>query len=135
MKCKVTYSCGHQGQVEVFGRSKDRESKLNWYKNKAVCPACYKAQKEAEIAKASEGLAQLTGTEKQVKWATQIRAEFVSKVKATIPSTAEGQKAAELLIAAVNEKSEAKWWIDNRANLKDAINPVYMEKAKAAGLA
>lgn len=135
MKCTVTYSCGHQGQVEVFGSSKDRESKLNWYKNKAVCPACYKAQKESETAKTSEGLAQLTGTEKQVKWANDLRAEFISKVKAGIPATEDGQKALALLMEAVNEKTEAKWWIDNRSNLKGAINQVYMEKVKAAGLA
>lgn len=50
MKYDITYTCGHMGTVEVEGSTSQIESKLNWYKTKAICPICYKAQKDEERA-------------------------------------------------------------------------------------
>jgi len=47
-KYDVTYKCGHTGTVELFGKQTDRDSKLEWYKNTAVCPDCYNAEKYAD---------------------------------------------------------------------------------------
>ena len=33
MKYNVEYSCGHKGTVELFGPTKDRESKIEWYEH------------------------------------------------------------------------------------------------------
>lgn len=44
MKYEVTYSCGHTGTEELFGPGKDRERKLWWFANRAICPECYKAK-------------------------------------------------------------------------------------------
>ena len=30
MKYNIEYSCGHKGTVELFGPTKDRESKIEW---------------------------------------------------------------------------------------------------------
>ncbi len=58
MKYTITFSCGHEGTVELFGPNKDRERKLEWYRKQAVCPDCYKEQKaiEAEVKAEMEGL-------------------------------------------------------------------------------
>lgn len=83
-KYDVTYSCGHRGEVQLIGPGKDRERKLAWYGREALCPACYKAAKDAKSAAenaasaqaaAERGLPALTGSEKQVPWAETIRAE------------------------------------------------------------
>ena len=46
MKYDITYSCGHAGTVELYGKTSDRESKIRWYETTAVCPECYKKQQE-----------------------------------------------------------------------------------------
>lgn len=42
MKDYVTYSYGHTGEVQLFGSNKDRERKIKWYEESALCPECYK---------------------------------------------------------------------------------------------
>lgn len=44
MKYNIEYSCGHKGTVDLFGPTKDRESKIEWYEHEALCPDCYKAE-------------------------------------------------------------------------------------------
>lgn len=38
MKYDVTYSCGHEGTVELFGPGKERDRKLAWIQGSALCP-------------------------------------------------------------------------------------------------
>jgi len=89
--------------------------------NITTCPSCYGAQQRAaersELDKLTEEaratvssagieLPALTGTEKQIAWAEDIRirgAAMFVKAKAQ-------QKAWDLF----NSKTDAKWWIDNR---------------------
>ncbi len=49
-KYGVTYSCGHEGSLELYGPHKERAQKIEWYENTAVCPACYKERMRAEEA-------------------------------------------------------------------------------------
>lgn len=42
-KYGVTYACGHDGEVVLFGPNKDRESKLKWYAEYGTCPKCVAA--------------------------------------------------------------------------------------------
>lgn len=49
MKYDVVYSCGHKGTVDLFGPTKDRESKIEWYGRQALCPDCYKAKMKKKI--------------------------------------------------------------------------------------
>lgn len=53
-KYDVTYSCGHEGTVDLFGKTSERERKLAWYESTAVCPECYKKQQREKGEK--EGL-------------------------------------------------------------------------------
>ena len=134
-KYTVTYSCGHDGVVELFGPGKERERKLEWYQNVAVCPECYKAQKQAEVAKANEGLVALTGSEKQVAWAMEIRGKYLADLIERLEQTAKARFAnvdADRLQVAleaakanarilVNKVTEAKWWIDNQYGVDAAL--------------
>ncbi len=89
--------------------------------NITICPECYGKQKRAEerakldaqtdeaneaIEQAQIELAELTGTEKQIAWAKDIRAR-AAKMFADAGAK---EKAWELL----NSKTEAHWWIENR---------------------
>ena len=51
MKYNITFSCGHTGEVTLYGKGKDREAKIAWYESSGLCPDCYKEemrQKEKE---------------------------------------------------------------------------------------
>lgn len=80
-----TYSCRHEGRVNIIGPGKDRE----WKKERifsGLCPECYKKKLEEErqeenIKSAEKSaemeLPELTGTEKQVAWANTLRLKVV----------------------------------------------------------
>jgi hypothetical protein len=44
----VTYSCGHQDRIQLFGPHKDRQERINWLESQGLCRACYTAKKRAE---------------------------------------------------------------------------------------
>lgn len=83
--------------------------------NITTCPECYKAAKKAEEQateeKALDGveLVELQGTEKQVAWANDIRRKICAECAAYDPKPAFWE--------AVNSKTTAKWWIDNRDSM------------------
>lgn len=92
----------------------------DWARNNiTVCPTCYsKAMRAAERAKidaATEAareqigdmnFSELEGSEKQIAWAEDIRARAAAICKKA--------GATEKFWALFNEKTSAKWWIDNR---------------------
>lgn len=90
MKYTVTFSCGHEATVDLFGKTSERDRRIAWYEKEGVCPDCYRKMKEEERKQADEELAayaekieteyklpELEGTEKQVAWARKIRAGVI----------------------------------------------------------
>lgn len=53
-KYTVTYSCGHEGVVELFGKVSERERKIAYFEKSGLCRECYK--KKMEEATKAEGL-------------------------------------------------------------------------------
>ena len=51
MKYEVTFSCGHTGTVQLYGKGDERERKIRYFEEYGVCSACYKERRaiEAEI--------------------------------------------------------------------------------------
>lgn len=43
-KYNVLFKCGHEEEIELFGKYKDREAKIEYYKENCVCSKCYKKQ-------------------------------------------------------------------------------------------
>lgn len=126
MKYNITYSCGHDGVVDLIGPGKDRENKLAWYESKGLCPECYKVQaekdkadeairrqEENEAAAANAvamGLPNLIGTEKQITWATTIRQSFLDKALMANPN----EKGRQLINHIISSILNASEWIDTR---------------------
>jgi hypothetical protein len=47
----INCKCGHQREVELFGKYDDRQKKISWYENQ-LCPECWgKKQREEEAKK------------------------------------------------------------------------------------
>lgn len=93
------HTCGHHGErYQAYGPDSGRERQLAAIEAKP-CPDCRKAA--ADNAAISAGLPLLSGSPKQVAWASEIR-----------------ERALRLLAAERAEKlraeQSAKWWIDNR---------------------
>lgn len=82
-----TFSCGHEGRIDIIGPGKDRE----WKKERAfngLCPECYRKKSQEEMHQANIEAAeksfemefpQLTGSEKQVSWANTLRLKVFEK--------------------------------------------------------
>ena len=94
MKYTVTFSCGHEGEVNLYGKAAERDRRIAWYEKEGICPDCYRKMKEEERKQADEELAaytekietelnlpELEGTEKQVTWARKIRAGYFKKLE------------------------------------------------------
>ena len=122
-KYDVKFSCGHEGTVELFGKSADRERKIAYFEKHGVCSECYKTQQAAAVAEktAAWELPELTGTPKQIAWAERIRSDFFAKFedmeKEDGQSTAEAAAKDERFgsfFAWVKGQTESRFWIDHK---------------------
>jgi hypothetical protein len=153
-KYDVTYSCGHPGEVTLFGPHSARESKLEWYETQAVCPDCYREQKQAERKTQIEDantkaasylstrpdLPALLGSEKQIAWANTIRAGILADAERYAEALAKAPQPGEagelvnklypIWYAELCSQASAKWWIDHRAQSQGEVmggrNPIAM---------
>lgn len=94
--------CGHDGErYQAYGKHVLREKRLAAIEAHP-CPDCRKA--EAENAAIAAGLPVLSGSPKQIAWASDIR-----------------ERALRLLSPERTEKirtePSARWWIDHRDSL------------------
>lgn len=53
-KYTIIMSCGHEDTVELFGKSSDRERKIEYFRSNGLCKECYK--KKMNEQNESEGL-------------------------------------------------------------------------------
>ena len=90
-KYYVTHTCGHEEEYQLYGKHTERYRKIEWLSGQE-CPecrrkaeeCCRKAEEEVARKEADElGLPELEGSEKQVKWANVIRANFIQAARET----------------------------------------------------
>jgi hypothetical protein len=123
-KYDVTFSCGHEETVELFGKETEREKKIKWYEKFGLCSECRKAEqerKEEDIEK-TYSLPKLTGSDKQISWARSIRANAVRKVaelvKERIAESPADEKTFQGMldewISCARKETKASWWIARR---------------------
>ena len=118
LKCN---ECGKSFEHRHSCRNREDAARYQEWamENITTCPACYaemkRAQERARLDKqtaeareiiAGITLAPLTGTEKQIAWAEDIRARAAKMFQ--------DAKAKPVAWELFNSFSEAKWWIDHR---------------------
>lgn len=54
MKYEVKFSCGHVHTVELFGKTSDRERKIEYFERYGICPDCFREQKNIENRRGCE---------------------------------------------------------------------------------
>jgi hypothetical protein len=134
-KYSVTHVCGHEETVTLFGLGKDRDKRIQWMET-LFCSTCASSRRITDAAplhdlQVAGGLPRLVGSDKQVAWAVQLRADFCQAYRkieeklttAALSNEPHAKLAEELLFeldafaSAPLAATEAKYWIDNRANL------------------
>lgn len=138
MKYTVKFACGHEAVVELFGKSSDREWKLQRMAE-GLCADCYRAQQEAERKAASEaaaeeakkqGFSELKGSEKQVAWAETIRAKFFKQLDELVEKMHQQDQLARIK-AGWDDEQKARH--DMVFRVVDAMSKAYahIDSAKA----
>lgn len=154
-----TFSCGHEGYVNIIGPMKDRQ----WKADRAfsnMCEECYREHLEKErlrenkeaLEKSKEmELPELTGSEKQIAWANTLRIKLMNDLKEFAAMLLRGRnvldykdkilekglempEAKEMLEGIediidyiIINKTEAKFFIDNRDKKLSVIIDIYKE--------
>lgn len=103
-----TFSCGHEGRVNVIGKESERQWKIDRAFS-GLCEECKAKEREErfkrdmETAKEFEFPA-LDGTPKQIHWAVSIRSKFYDRCESM-------RIDADHII---QNETTARFWIDNR---------------------
>lgn len=134
MKTGIVYSCGHRATVQIYGTDAhgERDRKAAWLATQ-LCPDCAKADRaeqrderdqETAAQAAAAGWPALTGTDRQVLWATTIRADAVAAVAKRLSRHPDADIATRALAVWTDDAlrhTDAKWWIDNRIDPVRAV--------------
>lgn len=121
----INHKCGHTTTEQLYGSAAERTRRAAWLATQP-CRECDRQAALAAAAKATADLPPLSGSDKQIAWATTIRAAQLARVKearASLDVRAAkhpGPDAVELLaladkaIASLQNRTESRFWIDNR---------------------
>lgn len=118
-----TYSCGHEGRVNVIGRPSERQWKIDRH-FEGICENCKIKEREEKNKESLETskkyeFPELNGTEKQIAWANTIRLDFYQLCS-----------SHNIIIDdMVNNELEAKFWIDNRNRFNLEFSEKYHQKS------
>lgn len=122
--------CKKEFRVQLYGKIKDREWRAEHWT--WLCDDCKAKKREEEARKAAERsqemqLPELVGSEKQVKWALQIRLQAIKEIekqleayKALSSINPDGEPEQEEFLmklgfeGIIKNEIKASWWIDNR---------------------
>lgn len=97
----IIYACGHHGTVELPDGGIRLENILSMQRREDLCPACRAAESD------------LTGTDRQIVWAEDIRAKMWAEWSRAIKS---GKVPGRMMTAFQQlwGSHDAAWWIASR---------------------
>jgi len=113
MEQQIIHACGHEQGHYLTGYESQKERKAKWLKTTS-CRDCFVAEKRAEEVAAALlsnatvshlALPPLTGTDRQISWASTIRTK---RLAALFNSKSDADCNTCLRV------TDAKWWIDCR---------------------
>lgn len=119
-KYTIMHKCGHEAVRQLYGPTADRRRKIEWLEQQK-CDACQQAEHDAatDAYETRAGLPELTGSEKQIAWARDIRVG-VFRCLRELDSYTFDDRTERLLrewCAALRQPTEAAWWIKRRLQL------------------
>lgn len=132
-KYTITHCCGHESSLTLFGKTSEREWKIQSEEGR-VCSECFKEAKIQERKEAGDRAAEMNiqlgcvplqdGTEKQIAWGETIRFRRIDALVMLIRQSEDRAPQSAVIgeALAVMEKTldwarsieSAQWWIENR---------------------
>ena len=136
----IHHTCGHEETVQIYGTNVHgkRQRKAEWLESKP----CRDCEREAMRGENLAGAAELTGSDKQVSWANDLRAKAIGDIKAKLAKIdthyiaapqewKDAQRAAgESIITAMLAEASAKTIIDHRLDLVSHYGAVAQQAAQ-----
>lgn len=136
----IHHTCGHEETVQIYGTNVhgERQRKAEWLESKPCRDCERKAMRDENLA----GAAELTGSDKQINWANDLRAKAIGDIKAKLAKLDTQyiaapqewkdaqRKAGEAIITAMLAETSAKTIIDHRDNLVSHYGTVAQQAAK-----
>ena len=108
MKYKITCSCGHEIIIDVYGETLKHEKKLLFYRENE-CPDCLiRSLEKQEFMKS---LPSLVGSDKQIRWAMQLREKHIDLLKRSYLES-RGNDELLWLMLFVTKLTEASFFIN-----------------------
>ncbi|MFA5305916.1 MAG: hypothetical protein WC365_00555 [Candidatus Babeliales bacterium] len=130
----ICETCKNEYSRPTYTATATRQTKEYWREREGTefgtCSECYKKEQEEKRQKAisEAGLPELTGSEKQIGWATKIRFDKYEISKDyTSKMSPKGAEVYDRLFGTV----EAKFWIDNRDKSFRELATLVMSMAPA----
>lgn len=139
-KYDVKHTCGHTHEYQLFGKNSERDRKLEWLATQE-CPECRKAREAAEKMEEIKGTVfesvvnvELTGSEKQKRWARDIRLAIALdgvRIEKIYKDKLEGAKRERQLACLpaiakfMASKTESKFWIEKPREDGRLITEIY----------
>ena len=108
MKYKVTCSCGHEIIIDVYGETLKHEKKLLYYRENE-CPDCL--IRSLEKQESMKSFPALIGSDKQVRWAMQLREKHIDLLKRSYLES-RGNDELLWLMLFVTKLTEASFFIN-----------------------
>ena len=108
MKYKITCSCGHEIIIDVYDETLKHEKKLLFYRENE-CPDCLiRSLEKQEFMKS---LPSLVGSDKQIRWAMQLREKHIVLLKRSYLES-RGNDELLWLMLFVTKLTEASFFIN-----------------------
>jgi len=112
MQTTIRHICGHTETVQLRGPADERE--------RAVRKLTSRPCRECETARRvrADKAAGLTGSDKQIAWAADIRADVtarIEEVKARSAAAGPETEMVDLALSRLAAITDADWWIDHQS--------------------
>lgn len=126
---QVTHTCGHSETVQITGTDVhgERARRAAWLES-LPCLDCQHEAQRAQAAAETADMPALTGSPRQVAWATTIRASIMREIAEQQTRQDEtGQPTPPNIAAAIarlRATTAAGWWIDHRDGYGTAMRAV-----------
>lgn len=134
----VKHTCGHEVKHILTARE-EKAGKLEWLQG-TLCPECYKAQQQAERERkhleavaATADLPALEGSEKQIKWAVDIRAALKAQYEALQNEFGPAPEVVAKFLDGAIRNTSARYFIENWADITRSKNALYLDLPNMEG--
>lgn len=132
----VEMACGHKETITVFGCAEERQARIHYLENNGICQECLEKIREETYKKAAlkaseHGWIPLSGTEKQIHWAEELRSTKIPLLTEFLMiSNTFGNQNGEKCLEFWTSQKNASLWINCRNYTAREMMQHYLQTKK-----